>query len=100
MKSFRIHYTDYLTGILVILLSGLLLFYIDHETRSITDLFKPVNLVALMIYFIPTGLVCFGIYAFLQFRGNKNCLLWSLVIGIPVGFGLVILALSFFMGRL
>jgi hypothetical protein len=46
------------------------LFGLDSEIKSITDLFKPGNLFALAIYFLPTFIACY----FLFRKLNKNAL--------------------------
>jgi chromate transport protein ChrA len=85
---------------IVILLTCWLLFYIDHETHSIADLFTIGNLVAVLIYFVPTFLICLLFMALLMKRkNNHNSLTLALITGIPVGFTIVILLLMWKMGR-
>ncbi|MBK6399712.1 MAG: hypothetical protein IPN61_14135 [Bacteroidetes bacterium] len=69
------------------------LFWLDYETKEVGDLFKIGNLVALLIYFVPTFLLSYLIYLFLlQKWDNSKSLFWSLIIGIPASFTLIILA--------
>jgi len=91
---------NYLLSIPVILLFCLALFSLDHETQSVGDLFTPGNLVALMLYFFPTWLICSLLYTLFLKLNNKNSFAWSLVLGIPAGFLLMVLILSWWMGRL
>ncbi|MFZ7116811.1 MAG: hypothetical protein ACO1G9_15630 [Bacteroidota bacterium] len=72
------------------------LFWLDHETKEIGDLFKWGNLAALLVYFLPTFLLSYIIYQFFirKFNNTKSLVL-SLVVGIPVGFLLIILAFYF-----
>ena len=81
---------------LIVLLSCLGLGYLDHETKSIADLFKPGNIMALMLYFIPTFAI--SSWFFKLFLGKKdrvNSIVFALLSGIPVGFTLVIVLLYF-----
>jgi hypothetical protein len=91
---------NYFLSVPVILLFCFGLFWLDHETQSIADLFKPGNLVALMLYFFPTWLICSLLYTLFQKWNSKNSFAWSLVLGIPAGFALMVLVLSWWMGRL
>jgi RsiW-degrading membrane proteinase PrsW (M82 family) len=69
------------------------LFYLDHETKAIADLFTIGNLVALAIYFLPTFSICMLIFEKLFHKQTpSNRLVLSLLIGIPVGFTVVISA--------
>lgn len=90
----------YLLSALTILLACFGLFSIDKDTHSLYDLFKPGNLVALTLYFVPTYLVCYALYSMFGRRGRKNRTSLALILGIPVGFMLVIVILSYMMGRL
>ena len=92
--------TYYLLSALFILLLCFGLFYIDKDTKSIADLFKPGNLVALMLYFFPVWLLCFLLYSLFRTKNQKHRAAMALGIGIPVGFAAVIRVLSYLMGRL
>jgi len=82
-----------LTLIVVVLLACWGLFWLDHETKEIADLFKRGNLVALLVYFVPTFILTYLIYLFfLKKYNNANSLFWSIIIGIPSSFMLIILA--------
>jgi RsiW-degrading membrane proteinase PrsW (M82 family) len=81
----------YFTIALCILLACLALFSLDHETHSVFDLFKPGNLVALVIYFTPTFIVSLFFYHLLSKKYNsQRSLVLSLVAGIPISFALLI----------
>lgn len=90
----------HLISALIIVLLCFCLFSVDKDTHSISDLFKPGNLVALLIYFVPTWLLCYALYKMFERRNNKNSFALALGIGIPGGFAIVIIVLSFAMGRL
>ncbi len=76
-----------------VLLSCWGLFWLDYETRSISDLFNIGNLVALLVYFVPTFLITFLLFLFFLNKNNKRrSMVLSLAIGIPLSFTLVILA--------
>ena len=78
---------------LFVLLSCWGLFWLDHETKSISDLFKPGNLVALLIYYVPTFLITYLIYLFFHKKwDNKKSLIGAILIGIPASFALIMLA--------
>ena len=81
---------------IIVLLSCWALFYLDHETRSVTDLFKIGNLVALFIYYVPTFLITYLFYIFYNKRYvMKKSIRLSLITGIPVGLASVIAAMVF-----
>jgi hypothetical protein len=90
----------YFISVAAILLACFGLFSIDKGTHSFYDFLKPGNLVALTLYFLPTYLVCYALYSIFHKRGHKNKNTLALSIGIPLGFTLVIVVLSFMMGRL
>jgi hypothetical protein len=73
-------------------LACLLLCYIDKDSHSLADLFKPGNIVAEFIYFIPTYLVCGLCHSYLFKRSTPGRrMAYALAAGIPTGFALVIL---------
>ncbi len=79
---------------LFIILSCFALFSLDKGTHAFSDLFKPGNLVALIVYFIPTFLISGFLYEFLsRKRSTSRSILLSLIIGIPLSFTLIIIAL-------
>jgi hypothetical protein len=91
----------YLVMALVVLSCCLILFSIDKETHSFNDLLKASNLMALVVYFIPTYLIsCIFYTLFIKKKNKLDSLVLSLLIGIPSGFTLVIIGLLFYMGRL
>ncbi|HKC37679.1 MAG TPA: hypothetical protein VKB95_16495 [Chitinophagaceae bacterium] len=85
---------------LIVLFCCFFLFWFDHETGTFADLVTPGNLVALVIYFTLTFLLCgFLFYLFSKITSKRSFALAHLI-GIPAGFILVILLLSWSMGRL
>lgn len=68
--------------------------YIDHETKTFSDLLTAQNLFALFIYFLPTFFVCgfLNVY-FLKKHSMVRSLALSLAIGVPFTFTLVIILL-------
>ena len=84
----------YLTIAFVILASIFLLFSLDKDTHTFSDLLKPGNLAALVVYYLPTFLICFLLFRYFihKQKGSRSTLL-SLTIGIPLSFVLVISAL-------
>jgi hypothetical protein len=99
MTSTLTRYHPLLSAIIVLLCCWVL-FWLDHETRGIADLFSTGNLVALVIYFVPTYVICLALHALFERRSDKLRFMLSLSIGIPLGFSLVILLLSWWMERL
>ena len=82
---------QYLTIAGVTLLSIFLLFSIDKDTHSVSDLFKPGNIAALIVYYLPTFLICFGLFRlFIYKQKGPRSLTLSLTIGIPLSFVIVI----------
>lgn len=87
-------------AIIIILICCLFLFSLDKDTHSIADLFKPGNFFALLLYFFPSYLISYFFYYLFRKSNNKNATLWSLVLGIPSGVFIVVVLLSFWMGRM
>jgi hypothetical protein len=85
---------------LTILICCLGLFSLDRETHRIQDLFSPGNILALFLYFIPTYLFCYLTYKVCIKWRWKDPFVWSLILGIPGGFGIVVVLLMLKMGRL
>ncbi len=84
----------YATIALSVLLAFLALFFMDEGTSALTDLFTPDNLMALIIYCTPTFVISFFLFKYLSKEMFKSeSILLSLVIGIPLGFSMVILLL-------
>ena len=95
MENNAISYTKhYFTIAVAILLSIFLLFSLDKDTHAFSDLLKPGNLAALVVYYLPTFLICFLLFRYFirKQKGSRSALL-SLSIGIPLSFVLVISAL-------
>jgi len=75
----------------IVLLACILLFSIDKDTHGFTDLLKPGNLAALVVYFTPTFLLSLFMFSFVfRNKHQSNRLMLSLITGIPAGFTLVI----------
>ena len=81
---------------LFVLLACWFLFWLDHETKQISDLFTSGNLAALAIYFLPTYLVTLFCYVFLVKSGSKKPLFFSLIMGIPMTIAIIICAFLVF----
>jgi hypothetical protein len=72
-----------------------LLFAIDKDTHQFSDLLKPGNLAALVVYFTPTFLVSFLLYHILRTKTtNAKSMGLALLIGVPVSFIGIIYILS------
>jgi hypothetical protein len=77
-----------------IILSTFALFTLDKDTHGIADLFTPSNLAALVLYVVPTFIIC-SLFLFLikNRKRPSGSLLLSLALGIPVGYALVIIVM-------
>jgi RsiW-degrading membrane proteinase PrsW (M82 family) len=65
---------------------------IDSDTKTLKDIVDPSNIVALFIYFTPTFILSCLLYRlFARKQDNKNSIILSLVIGVPLGFALLIM---------
>ena len=85
---------------LSLLVAVLLLFSIDRETHSISDLGKPENIGAFVLYFVPSFAICLYLYSmFARKRSKSDSVFLSLLIGIPLSFAVVITTLMFVMKR-
>lgn len=84
---------------IVVILFCLGLFYIDKDTQNLSDLFKPANLFAFTIYFIPTYIICILLQGIFKNQPNQKRFFLALSIGIPLGFILVMVLLALNMGR-
>ena len=100
MEAIKTNTTAPLSFVLIALCTILAcfgLFWLDWETKSILDLFKPGNLAALVVYFVPTFLTSTLLYSYLwRKKSPKLRIILSLLIGIPLGFILVICAFFLF----
>lgn len=77
---------------LIVGISCLLLFSLDHETTSFWKLFEPGNLVALIFYFLPTWVMTMIVYYLsVKYRSGKSHILLAALIGIPLAFTAIIL---------
>ena len=92
-KAAHIIRPRHIVMVISVLISCFLLFSLDKDTHSLADLFKPGNLFALILYFIPTYAVCLLLNALFEHRHLNRSMLWSLILGIPLGFTLVIATL-------
>ena len=85
---------------IVTILFCLGLFYIDKDTQHIADLFKPANIFALAIYFIPTYIICILLQGIFKSQPHQKRFFLALSLGIPLGFILVMVLLALNMGRI
>jgi hypothetical protein len=77
---------------LVVFLSCLAIIAVDKDTHSWSDFFYPANILALLIYFTPTFILSCMLYRlFAKKNVSAKSFLFSLLIGVPVGFTLIIL---------
>ena len=82
------------------LISCWFLFYIDYETKNVSDLFKSGNLITLLLYFVPTFIICVLLYNwFSQKVETKKSLFMAMVIGVPLSFIIIIFLLYQLMHR-
>ncbi|HTF04463.1 MAG TPA: hypothetical protein VK826_10570 [Bacteroidia bacterium] len=89
------HY--FLLAIFVVLACAAL-FSLDKDTHAVADLFKPVNLYALAIYFTPTFLISFLLFRrFSKKHPGGKSLVLSLAAGVPLSFALMIVVLALVM---
>jgi len=74
--------------------------YLDHETRSIMDLFNPGNIFGLSLYFVPAFLLSVLFYKiFSKKHYPLKSLVYALLAGVPLAFTLVILLFVIFAGH-
>ena len=74
-----------------VLLACLGLFSLDRETHHFSDLLKPGNLAALILYFTPALVISLLLYSrFSKTYNKRKSLILSLVTGIPISFAFVI----------
>ncbi len=86
-----LHYT---TLALSVLLACFALFYIDEDTHALTEVFTLGNLFAFIIYFSPACGISFLLFKYISKEiDTLQSIFLSLVIGIPLGFTLVIFLL-------
>ncbi len=91
---------QYYFGALVILACCWILFSLDRETHSFFDLLKPGNLFVLLLYYTPTYAICYSLFRLFEFKDSKNSLLWSLLLGIPIGLCAMTFFFMWWMGRM
>lgn len=78
---------QYFSIAISILLMCLLLFSLDRETHSFADLITPGNLLALLIYFLPTYIISLIFYTFFVKKYNsKTSIVLAIVSGALIGF--------------
>lgn len=82
---------NYVLIAIAVLLSCWTLFWMDHETRHISDLFAPDNLAALALYFVPTFFISVFTFEFLKKNRIKRPLLLSFILGIPLGIAILLI---------
>jgi hypothetical protein len=101
MQTMRFSVSRYREGIRVLAVLGfyLIIFSMDRETTSFSQLFLVGNLIALALYGIPTWLLTVGLDRLFMKLEWKHSLTWSLVLGLPAGFMIVMVLLAINMGR-
>lgn len=78
--------------------SCLMLFSLDKETHGIADLLTPGNLVALVLYALPTYIICLILFTlFNRAYSPGKSVVRALAIGIPTG---IIIIMCFFWWKL
>ena len=88
----------YLKMAIIVLFLCLCLFWLDWETHSIMDLFKPGNLLALILYFTPTFIITILLFhLFLKKYSVGKSFTLSLLTGIPASITVVICVLLYLM---
>ena len=88
----------YLKMGLIVMFFCLFLGWIDHETHSIMDLFKPGNIFALILYFTPTFLLSLLLFhLFVKKYAAGKSLTLALLSGIPAGIAVVMCVLLYLM---
>lgn len=81
----------YIIMALIVLICCLLLFYLDEDVKKINDLFTLGVLIVLSCYSIPTFSVCYFLFRnLIKTHDTALSVFISLIIGIPLGLGLVI----------
>lgn len=86
-----LHYT---VLALSVLLACFALFYIDEDTHALTDMFILGNLLGFIIYFIPACGISFLLFKYISKEiKTLESIFLSLIIGIPLGFTMVIFLL-------
>ena len=87
-------YSLLIISVTVLIATGFL-FAIDKETHQFSDLLSSGNLVALVVYFIPTFLICLLMHHVLSMKmSNTKSMFLSLLLGVPVSFAGIIYMLS------
>lgn len=77
-----------------VIASCILLFRLDEETHSFSDLVAPGNLIVLIVYILPTYLLCLVLFLLFNraYSPGKSAVR-AMAIGIPPG---LILVMCFF----
>lgn len=79
----------------MVLISTWMLFALDKDTHQFSDLLKPGNLAALVVYFTPTFLICLLLFQIISKKfTNRKSIIVSLTLGIPISFFGIIYLLS------
>ena len=101
MQTLNLERYYWLFSGITVLFCCLFLFWLDRETKSVTDLLQPGSLVVLVIYFVPTFLLCSFLYFLLhKIMSWNSSFTLAHFIGIPAGLAFVIFVLSWNMGRI
>lgn len=86
--------------LIIVFLSCIGLFWLDHETHSWGDFLKGGNPAAFVVYFLPTSLITLALFFIFKKLNFKYGLISSVLIGIPVSFALIVIGLFIMMGRM
>src|SRR5688572_12748852 len=98
LRSKAIRGYHYIVLALLVVLACLGLGYIDHETTSVMDLFKPGNMLALFLYFFPAYVLSL-LFLRLFSKNIKGAalILYSFFCGTFLGFLIALLSLYLIM---
>lgn len=81
----------YIIMALIVFICSCLLLYLDKDVKKFSNLFTPGILIVSSYYSIPTFAVCYFLFRNLMKTHDKSLSLFiSLILGIPLGFVLVI----------
>jgi hypothetical protein len=84
-----------------VLVSCFILFSIDKDTHSFTDLLRPGNLAVLVVYFFPAFATSSLLYRIVRRTRNwLDSLTMSVFVGIPVSFIITITVMAKLLGRI
>jgi hypothetical protein len=82
------------TIVITSIISTFLLFSLDKDMHSFSDLFKMWNLIAAVFYIIPAVTFSSILYTLFRRIYSESKSLWAMALGIPGGFAIVMSILS------